>query len=878
VTDQLWPSMVPRRTDEDLPSGTITFLFTDIAGSTLLLRENRDVYAAALTDHRALVRSAVAAHGGREVDTQGDSFFVAFPAAQSAVAAAADAQRALAEQSWPAGAKVLVRMGLHSGEATVAGGTYIGLAVHRAARIAAAASGGQVLLSEATAALLEDGPPPGTGLRPLGAHGLKDFPQSTQLYQLDISGLPTRFPPPRTGTTSTELPVPVGQLLGRDDDVVALRELLADPRNRLVTMTGPGGVGKTRLALETARMAADAFPGGVVFVPLTSLTDPRLVLDTLADAVGARREPGTDVLSGLREALGGQRTLLVLDNFEQLVAAAADVAALLDLVPAAVALVTSRHALRLRAERQFHVDPLSGAAAVELFAQRASAVRADFIVDDSNTAVVSEICRHLDGLPLAIELAAARVRLLPPATLLGRLLERLDVLGGSLVDLPERQRTLRATMDWSYALLGQHEQAVFTRLAVFAGGCTLAAAEEVCGRDDEPDVLDAVSALLDASLLVESDDPSGQPRFDMLETVHAYAVDRLTVSPDRAEAECRHTHWVLSMTDPMHYARPRGFRVAVERFDRERANIRAAVQRAIDWSDGETAAQIISNAFVYLVRRESQRELLRWMDLIVPATTNAPADVRGRLLVHRAIFAGVLGDAPGVEAFLEEGRRLLPDDDEHGLDNATMASAGIYAALGRGSVADAIECADEAGRRFAALRWELGVAYAATYRATLTLFVGDLDESERRCRDALELAAGAGEERLIGDVLSLLGLVLLARGDESAARRTIVDAAVATQEAGDPSSMASSLEGMAAIALADGHPELAARALGAAAAARGTVAVAQFPTLAPVVGNLVTRTREQLGDEPYEKAVAEGSEWSLRQALDRTLTDLDRPR
>jgi predicted ATPase/class 3 adenylate cyclase/Tfp pilus assembly protein PilF len=875
VTDQ--PQPASGGGDDGLPSGTVTFLFTDIAGSTRLLRADRAAYTAALAEHRRLVRSAVAAHGGREVDTQGDSFFVAFPSAGPAVAAAADAQRALTAQTWPADARILVRMGLHSGEATVAGGTYIGLAVHRAARIAAAASGGQVLLSDATAALLEDGPPPGIVLRSLGVHGLKDFPQSARLYQLDISGLPTHFPPPRTRPRAAELPVTVGEMFGRDDDLGALRQLLADPQTHLVTVTGPGGVGKTTLALETARNMADEFPGGVVFVPLSALTDPRLVLSTVADAVGARREPGTDLLSSLREALGDERTLLELDNFEQLVTAGGDLAALLEAAPAAVVMATSRHALRLRAERQFHVAPLAEAAAIGLFAQRAATVRPDFRVDGDNVAVVSEICRRLDGLPLAIELAAARVRLLPPAALLDRLRQRADLLGGSLIDLPERQRTLRATMDWSYALLRSHEQAVFSRLAVFAGGWTLAAAEAVCGRDDEPAVLDALSALLDASLLVERDGLSGEPRLDMLETVRAYAADRLTRSPDRDETQRRHTRWLVSITDPDVYARPRGFPAAVELFDHERANLRAVVQRAIDQSDAATAALLIRNAFPYLVRREAQREVLGWLDQILPAAADAPDDVRGRLLVHRAMLVGVLGDVPAVGAILDEGRPLLPDDGDHALDLAVAGLAGIYAALARGSVEDAITCTEAAGARYEALHQELGVAYASTYRATLTLFLGDLQEAEERYRAALELAVRAGDEGLIGEVLSLLGLVLLDRGDEPAARRTILDAAVANRQAGEPSSMAAALEGLAAVALAAGHADVAARALAATAAARGTVATALFPTLAPLVEDVVARARERLGDQAYQRAVAEGGQWSLLQGLDRTLTELLQP-
>ncbi|CCH88147.1 putative Adenylate cyclase [Modestobacter italicus] len=280
--------------DGALPTGTVTFLFTDIAGSTRLLREDRREYAAALADHRTVVRAAVAAHGGREVDTQGDSFMVAFPAATEAVAAAAEAQLSLAAHPWPESARVRVRMGLHSGEATLAGGGYVGLAVHRAARIAAAAAGGQVLLSEATAALVGDEPPSGTAVRSLGRHALKDFPEPAGLYQLDVEGLPTSFPAPATLSQHRRrpLPVPVGEVLGRDEDLPVLEALLTDPGTRLVTVTGPGGVGKTRLALEAARAVAGAFPDGVVFVPLSALTDPSLVLPTVADAVGARATPG----------------------------------------------------------------------------------------------------------------------------------------------------------------------------------------------------------------------------------------------------------------------------------------------------------------------------------------------------------------------------------------------------------------------------------------------------------------------------------------------------------------------------------------------------------------------------------------------------------
>jgi predicted ATPase/class 3 adenylate cyclase len=831
-----------------LPTGTVTFLFTDIEGSTRLLRYDRQAYGTALADHRRLVRAAFAACGGREVDTQGDSFFAAFPTAGQAVAAAVAAQRSLAEHAWPDGVPVLVRMGVHTGEATVAGDGYIGLAVHRAARIAAAAAGGQVLVSETTAALAGDELPDGAALRPLGEHRLKDFPQPAALFQLDIAGLATDFPPPRTLPRRSALPRPPGEFIGRDTDVTALAALLTADRTRLVTLIGPGGMGKTRLAVETARTVADGFPGGVVFVPLAPVTDPGLLLATVADAVGSRREPGAAPLDVLASALDDERTLLVLDNFEQVSAARNDVAALLEAVPVAVVLVTSRQALRLRSERRYPLAPLADTPAQHLFAERAAAVSPGFALDDRNAAMVAEICRRLDGLPLAIELAAARTRLLPPAALLDRLRQRLDVLGSGPVDLPERQRTLRATMDWSFDLLGPHEQAVFTGLAVFAGGCSLAAAEAVCGPPDELDVLDALAALLDASLLLESDESAAEPRLHMLETVRRYALEKLATSSDRAGFERRHTAWVLAMSESFWHAGERGFSDALERFDRERGNLRAAVQRAVDAADVETTTLVLRNTFPYLLRRDAEREAVGWLQQVRP---DGPDVVRGRFLVLRALFAGMGGDLTAVRPWLEQGRRLLGDDDA--ADRALVATAGTFAAMAEGSVE--------------------GLAYAALLRADLALVVGDLESAEARLRDTRELVDLLGGEALVGPVLGLAGLVLLARGDVAEGRRAVLDGAAANRRSGHPTGIANSLDGLAAFALDEGRPDVAARALAAAASARRDVATPLWPVLSPLVDRLTSRSRDQLGDGA-DAALAEGRDWDLRRALDRTLDDL----
>ena len=846
MTDEL-PAVLagPSRADA-LPAGTVTFLFTDIAGSTELLRQDRAAYATALADHRRLLRGAFTAWEGREVDTQGDSFFVAFPTAGQAVAAATEAQRSLAAMAVP----MSVRMGLHTGEATVAGDGYVGLAVHKAARIAAAASGGQVLLSEATAALAREELPDRTVLHPLGEHRLKDFPEPAALYQLDIAGLPMHFPPPRTLPGRGGLPVPAGELLGRDADLAALTALLTDARTRLVTVVGPGGIGKTRLALEMTREVADEFAGGVVFVPLGPVADARLFLGTIADSLGASRDPGVEPLAVLRSALGNERTLLVLDNFEQVVAARTALLALLDSSPSTVAMVTSRQALRLRLERQYRLPPLGETPALRLFAERAAGVSPGFALTDGNTAVVAEICRRLDGLPLAIELAAARVRLLPPAALLARLGERLDVLSGGPADLPERQRTLRATMDWSFDLLEPHEQAVFTMLAVFSGGWSVAAAEAVCGRPGEPDVLDALSALLDASLLLESGESAEEPRLHMLETVRTYAAEKLAASPDRAGIERRHGDWVLGLTESFWHAHDRGFQQALEHFDRERANLRAALQRAIDAADVETAALLLRNSFPYLLRRDGEREAVGWLEQILPRTADAPDDVRGRVLVLRALFVGMIGDLPVVPPLLEAGRRLLSADE----DRALVAAAGTFAAM-----------ADGSGE---------GLAYAAILRADLALVVGDLESAERCLRDAQELLDLLGDEAPVGPVLSLTGLVLIARGDLRGGRRAVLDGAADNRRSGHPSGMAYSLEGLAAVALSDGRPAAAARALAAAAAGRRELASPLWPALTPMVEGLAARARERLGAAAAAAAEAEGRDGSPLDSLTRTLDEL----
>jgi predicted ATPase len=549
----------------ELPTGTVTFLFTDIEGSTRLLRELGDGYAEVLAEHRRALREACRLHEGVEVDTQGDAFFVAFARASDATAAAAEAQHALAA------GPVRVRMGLHTGEPLRSDEGYVGFDVHRAARIAAAGHGGQVLLSQATVDLA------GVAVRDLGLHRLKDLSAPERLFQLGTED----FPPLKT-LHETNLPVPATPFLGREREIDELAALLRRPEVRLVTLTGPGGSGKTRLALQAAAATADDYDRGVWWVPLASLADPALVEPAASQALGSK-----DTLSA---AVGDKRLLLVLDNFEHLLDAAAGVAETIGSCPQLTVLVTSRESLHVDGEWEVAVDPLREQEAVELFVQRAAAVRSDFAANGE----VVEICRRLDCLPLAIELAAARVKALAPPALLERLEQRLPLLAGGSRSAPERQRTLRATIAWSHDLLTPAEQDLFERLAVFAGGCTLEAAEQICGAD-----LDGIASLVDKSLLRRTGE-----RYWMLETIREFAEERLEAFPDVSELRDRHAAWYVELGE---HARPelhaRQGREWLDRLDAEQANLRASLEHLLACEDKDGALQLSGAIWQYWATR-----------------------------------------------------------------------------------------------------------------------------------------------------------------------------------------------------------------------------------------------------------------------------------
>ena len=518
------------------PTGTVTFVFSDIEGSTRLLRALGDDYPRVLAEHRELLQVAAHGHGGHVMGSEGDALFVAFPDAPSALAYAIAGQRAMAAHEWPPGHPVRVRIGIHTGEALRVGDDYVGLTLHEAARITSAANGGQMLLSGATRSLVATQLPEGVHLIDLGLHRLKDLAEPERLFQVDDPETPGPFPPPRSlDARPNNLPVQVTSFIGRAE-LAEARRLLAGAH--LLTLTGPGGTGKTRLALQLAAELSDDFPDGVFFVPLDAVTDPELVPSAIVSALGleAGKVPSIErLLAWGRE----MRVLLVLDNFEQVVDAVSSVSRLLRELPQIRIVVTSRTPLRVYGEQELPVPPLgvpqpdgltaeaaARSEAVRLFVERAMSAQPSFRLSEENASLVVDIVRRLDGLPLAIELAAARVRLLSVPVLRERLDRRLSLLVGGPRDRPSRQQTLRGAIDWSFDLLDEGERRLFERFGVFAGGAWLLTAETVCGPAAElgGDAFDGLTSLADKSLLRTMPDGFDEPRFALLATIREYAL------------------------------------------------------------------------------------------------------------------------------------------------------------------------------------------------------------------------------------------------------------------------------------------------------------------------------------------------------------------
>jgi predicted ATPase/class 3 adenylate cyclase len=763
-----------------LPKGTVTFLFTDIEGSTRLLQHlGADRYAQVRAEHERLLRAAFTAHDGREVDTQGDSFFVVFPTAHDALAAAAEAQRALAAQNWPDGGTVHVRVGLHTGTPILTGDRYVGLDVHRAARIAAAGHGGQVLLSEAARVLAEPDLPEGATLRDLGTHRLKDLQRPEHLWQLvlpNLPGLPVDFPPLATlDAYPHNLPIQPTPLVGRSADLAALVELVRDAR--VITITGPGGVGKTRLLAELGRLLAHEFLDGVAFIPMADITNPTDFLPALAQALDVKEAEGRTLGQGVVSLLGDKRALLLLDNLEQVVAAAPEVARLVASCPHLRIATTSRTPLRIAVEREYPLAPLAlpvsdlesaeslmEYSAIALFVERARATKGSFALTGENAGAVVAVCRRLDGLPLALELAAARLRLLSPQALLERLDHALNVLTTGSRDRPVRHQTLRAAIDWSHALLTDAEQRLFRRLAVFVGGCTVADVETVCA-DPGVSSLDELESLVDNALLQV--DGQGD-RLRLLQTIGEYARERLADAGETDAITLRHAQRYAALARDIRDGIEGSDQVgSLDRGITEEGNLQAALDTFLARAQGgdmtavEAGMHLCGDLYMYWHIRGKNLTAREYATSFLAADTGGSRTVgRAGALRTAGLAWWVLGEFAHANDLWAESYQIAEDlqDERERCVAAFVAGLGLLGFdldTGLRRTAESIERSQHVG-----FAWAQG--FALTADGILHTAAGDLEAARASYSQALAIQQHLGDREGAG--LSLGGLAALAAG------------------------------------------------------------------------------------------------------------------
>jgi predicted ATPase/class 3 adenylate cyclase len=803
-----------------LPTGTVTFLYTDIEGSTKRWEQHPATMKAAVERHDALLHETISASGGYVFRTMGDAFCASFPTAGQALSAAISAQLALFAQPWSEDiAPLRVRMALHTGIGEVRDGDYVGTPLNRIARLLAIGSGGQVLLSRTTYDLVCEALPSGVVLRDMGEHRLRDLQQPEHVYQVVIPALPDSYPPLKSlDYRPNNLPTQSTLFIGREKEVGAISQMVLQPDIRLVTLTGPGGTGKTRLSLQAATALIDSFADGVFFVPLAPVTDPSLVADTVTQALGiGEAEGGGEILGNLKRYLRDRQMLLILDNFEQIVKAAPLVREMLSASPLLKVLVTSREVLHLYGEKEYAVPPLAvppvpgtagaqGADArqrlsveqlmqyesVRLFIERARLVKSDFELTNENASAVAEICYRLDGLPLALELAAARVKLLPPQAMLPRLQSRLKLLTGGARDLPTHQQTLRSTIEWSYDLLSPEEQALFRRMAVFVGGCTLEAAEAVCNYDehnrdgDAIDVLEGISSLLDKSLLRQVD-TEGEARFYMLETLREYGLEQMEQAGELEEVRRAHVEFYLPSSVDWLGLTEGGLRVSAwqpykDRLGHELDNARAASNWLIEHNTEEVVAICtFLSWFWHNGGYPSEARNLLEKALALPGASSKPGYVEA--LIRSGSLAQVHGDmalgAARFESAIALAKKKRLETQSTSTDHTESGSAGdTYSwgfgwAVGRlaasvasqGGPPSALDLVLEGVEELRAAGSEIALGLALEGLGAAYAFRAEFDKARSILEEAEAIGRRHDERMLISSATQFLGDVLRIQGD-----------------------------------------------------------------------------------------------------------------
>ena len=891
----------------------------------------------ALARHDEILREAIEERGGYVFKTVGDAFCCAFWTATEALDAALEVQRMLFDEEWQETGPLRVRMALHTGAAEERDGDYFGPPVNRVARLLSAGHGGQVLLSLPTQELVRDQLLVVTTLRDLGEHRLKDLFRPERIFQLLAPGLPSEFPPLRTlDAYRNYLPLQHTPLIGREKEVSEVCQRLSRPEVRLLTLTGAGGTGKTRLGLQVAAELTEEFEDGVFFVSLAAVRDPQLVVGGVAGTLGVKEAGGQPLLESLEYYIGEKRMLLLVDNFEQVLEAAPMVSELLSAAPNLKVLATSRIPLRLYGEHEYAVPPLglpdperppsverlTHFEAVRLFVERAQAAKADFSVSNENAQAVAEICVRLDGLPLAIELAAARIKLLTPHAMLGRLGDRLKLLTGGARDVPERQRTLRSTLDWSYGLLGEGEKALFGRLSVFAGGRTLEAIEAICDAEDDlpVDVLDGLASLVDENLLKQEEGVGKVPRFVMLETIHEFAREKLQEIGEAEELRRLHAQYFLALAEE---AEPQveGSQqpVWLARLEEEHDNIRAALSWSLgQGEDAELALRMGAALGEFWYWQGHFAEGLRWLEEALAKSSPAPRAARAKAMfrvswlasqqgdLDRAIEAGEDGlELEGVERF----RTASGDSTASNLRRALAMAVGNRGELDRAKelLEESLALSREAGsiRGAAHSLWALGVTY---------MMGGELDRATELLEEALTLWRASGDPAIIAGILTHLGHTLLLQGDIERATAVSEEAASMLRERtnrnyylaevlenlgwaallqgsseqakalfaeslglrrelGDKLTAPNTLEALASAAAAQGEAERTARLYGALEKLSEVMGIPQDAGEDALTGPYLAAARSQLDEAAWQEAWAQGRAMTLEEAISYALRE-----
>jgi predicted ATPase/class 3 adenylate cyclase/DNA-binding CsgD family transcriptional regulator len=893
-----------------IPAGTVTFLVIDIEGSTRLLNALGDRYAGVLERYHALVRSTLAEMEGHEVSNEGDGFVLAFPRALDAVQAALNIQCDMAAAPPTAAGPVRARIGIHTGQPDILNGNYVGLDVHRAARIGNAGHGGQVLISRPTRELIDTELPEGVTLRDLGEHWLKDLPRPEHLTQLVIEELPDEFPALRTGERQApNLPEQLTSFIGREDELTAAADVLAECR--LMTLTGPGGTGKTRFAIQLAARVADRYLDGLCFVPLAPIVDPNLVLPTIVQALGLPDVQGRPAVEVLADYLSGKQMLLVLDNFEQVISAGAALAELLTRCPGCTLLVTSRVPLRISGERELPVPPLdlpgpssaesgsealerfASSSAVQLFVARAQAVRPDFHLTEDNATTVAEICRRLDGLPLAVELAAARIRIFSPESMLTRLggtdgaaggpsseqhgHARLQLLTGGSVDLPDRQRTLRNTIAWSYDLLSPEEQSLFRRLAMFTGGFTLESAEASAtasiGNERwsiaADEVVDGIESLISKSLIKSIDAP-GEPRFIMLETIREYGLERLGDEGELASMRRWHAQHFLQMAESAEpRLRGREQLAWLDRLQADHDNLRAALAYfSADNRDTGELLRVAGALAWFWPQRGHIGEGRRWLELALRQPQGG--EPRLKALYGAAWLAHIQQDGHTAEELLADALPLARE-----LGNG-WAEAWVLHLMGRTRYFENdARAAAQLGQQSLQVAEAIGdrwlVGWAVHLQALAAHIANDLDAAWDYYTRTIEIRQEVGFVEGEAICSHLKGLVAFRRGEYRLALDLVRSGVTRLQRLGTPWTIHNGVATWAALVNALGDPERAVRLIAAIHAFSAAIDVVPIPLGAAVIDETTNAARGRLSAEDFERAWATGAALSLDQAIDDAL-------